>query len=148
MTPAKYLVFSVLVSVAGAILVGLYLSGPPSEQRLLRLDEKRVADLSQLATSISFYRRQHDRMPEDQESLVDGQALNSLPLDPETNTAYVLHVIEGEEYQLCASFSRPSPKHRERHFWEHPSGPHCFSFSNTVDSSGHMVQPIIPFSRR
>ena len=141
MTASRWVASVALLTVVGGVLAGLYLSGSPSEQRLLRLDEKRSNDLSQLARSISYYRQKHDQMPESLEDLVDGQMLNSLPLDPVTGAAYLLQLTEGDSYRLCANFARPSVQMGERQFWAHPSGLHCFTFSSAVDSSGRMLQP-------
>ena len=130
--------------VVGSILVGLYIAGSPSEQRLVRLYKKRVSALSRLAKSVAYYRQRNDRMPENLEVLVDGQLLNGLPLDPENAEPYTLQVTENGGHRLCAKFSRPSVKQRENNFWDHPAGFHCFELSAAVDQKGQMVQPIMP----
>ena len=144
MTMNKWAVIITSTLVVGSILVGLYIAGSPSEQRLIRLDKKRVSALSGLATSVTVYRQRNDRMPENLEVLVDGQLLNILPLDPETAEPYSFQVTENGGYRLCAEFSRPSVKQRENNFWDHPAGFHCFGLSAAVDKKGQMVQPILP----
>ncbi|MDA9352804.1 hypothetical protein N9Q86_02485 [Porticoccaceae bacterium] len=140
----KWAVIITSTLVVGSILVGLYIAGSPSEQRLIRLDNKRVSALGGFANSVYYYRQRTGRMPENLEDLVDGQMLSSLPLDPVTAEPYTLQVTENGGYRLCAEFSRPSVKQRENNFWDHPAGFHCFELSATVDKNGQMVQPIMP----
>ena len=130
-----------------AILTGLYLTGSPKEQRLLKLDERRVNDLMRLATSVSFYRQRYEKMPEKLTVLVDGQLLRSLPLDPVTEEAYRMQLTEEAGYQLCAEFARPSVKKHKQEFWQHPSGLHCFDLSAATNKEGAIGQSIMPFSR-
>src|SRR5687767_3423018 len=112
--------------VAIAILAGLYLSGSPAEQRLLRLDERRISDLVQLSYTISNYREQSGQLPLELAVLVDGQRLRSLPADPQTGVVYAYEIADTDSYRLCAEFSRPSLQTTPDDFWAHPEGRHCF----------------------
>ena len=46
-----------------AIAAGLYLGGSPGEQRMVRMDERRVQDLNQLANAVQIYWQQQDELP-------------------------------------------------------------------------------------
>jgi hypothetical protein len=147
MTTSKWAASIASLAVVAAILAGLYLTGSPREQRLLKLDERRVNDLMRLATSVSFYRQRYAKMPENLAVLVDGQLLRSLPLDPVTREAYRMQLTEEAGYRLCAKFARPSIKKYGQDFWQHSSGLHCFDLSAAADKNGSMGQSIMPFNR-
>ena len=115
--------------VAVAILAGLYLSGSPAEQRLLRLDERRVSALMQLSYTISNYREESGRLPPELAVLVDGQRLRSLPADPQTGRVYTYEIAGADSYRLCAEFSRASVETVPADFWAHPAGKHCFELN-------------------
>jgi hypothetical protein len=114
-----------------AVLAGLYLSGSPGEQRLLRLDERRVSDLLQLSYTISTYWDESARLPAGLSDLVDGQRLSSVPEDPQSGTVYSYETVDTDSYRLCAEFARGSSQPITGDFWEHPAGPHCFELSTT-----------------
>ena len=109
-----------------AVLAGLYLSGSPGEQRLLRLDERRISDLRQLSNAISSYWERAGRLPQDLAVLVDGQRLRSLPADPLTDIVYAYEITDVDSYRLCAEFSRASLQTMPEDFWAHPAGQRCF----------------------
>jgi len=114
-----------------AIAIGLYVSGSPLEQRLLRSDRQRVDDLRGLASVISRYVMETGRLPETLDALVDGRHLTRLPRDPATREPYV-YVVKGPlAFELCADFSRPSPPPMQDDFWRHGPGRACFGFDYT-----------------
>ena len=120
------------VVVIVAALAGLYLSGSPSEQRLLRLDERRVRDLNQLANAIQIYWQEQDQLPATLRDVVDGRRLDRLPADPDDRRDY--EYSPGEKtFRLCAEFDRSSPESDVVEFWNHPAGRHCFEFDTTVN---------------
>jgi hypothetical protein len=116
-----------------AVVAGLYLSGSPGEQRLLRLDERRVSDLLRLSFTISNYWDETARLPAELAALVDGQRLRSVPKDPQSGAAYTYEIADVDSYRLCAEFARASLETVSGDFWAHPAGPHCFELSTTPD---------------
>jgi hypothetical protein len=121
-------------TVVVAVLAGLYLSGSPGEQRLLRLDERRVSDMLQLSYDISRYWEQSGRLPPELAALVDGQRLRRLPTDPQTELAYRYEIADMDSYRLCAEFSRPSIQAAPEDFWAHQAGTQCFELNVEPDS--------------
>lgn len=115
------------VAVAVIVVVGLYFSGPPSEQRMARLDDERVMELRDLARSIENYWDDYDTLPVELGSLIDGRRRTSLPRDPETGADYEYEATSASSYRLCATFSRASNE-GEEDFWVHDAGRQCFSF--------------------
>lgn len=120
---------TVVVIIVG--LVGLYLSGPPAEQRLLRLDERRVRDLNQIANAAQRYWQEQGELPATLQQLVDGRRLNKLPVDPGSGQAYQ-YTAGDKQFSVCAEFSRPTEAMTTIEFWQHPAGAHCFEFDTTV----------------
>jgi hypothetical protein len=113
-----------------ALIAGLYLSGSPSEQRLLRLDERRVDDLKQIAITVERFWEEQGELPADLPTLVDGRRLNQLLVDPETGHDYD-YAHTTDTFRLCAVFNRPSEEAETMQFWQHPAGQHCFDFDTS-----------------
>ena len=114
------------LAVAGAVAAGLSIIGKPSEQRLVRLDERRVMDLRMLTNAVNRYRGQRQELPARAEDVVDGQITTRLPLDPESRQPYDYRVIDAGHYEVCATFSRRS-REPPADFWSHEAGRRCFS---------------------
>jgi uncharacterized membrane protein YidH (DUF202 family) len=124
---------SSLTVVAIAFCIGLGVAGPPSTQRQIQTDHRRVEDLRQLAFDINSWSNrpgsaQRDRVPPLRLSDVVG-ADNKRALDPETKRPYEYVAGVGTRYQLCAVFAAsnadelPAPL-----FWKHDAGRTCFTF--------------------
>ncbi|MBF0585402.1 hypothetical protein INT08_03185 [Prosthecochloris sp. N3] len=116
---------AVSLLVAAAVVRGLFMIGPIEEQRNRRFDERRLADLQRIASSVEFYYRSYDELPE---SL---NALERLPesrvprLDPESGEPYTYRRISAEFYELCATFALESGESTGLR-WAHKAGPACF----------------------
>ena len=118
------------IAVAATVAAGLYLAGSPGEQRLYRMDERRVRDLGQIAVAVQTHWQRHQEVPALLQEAVDGQQLTRLPADPGTESEYQYLPAE-DRFQLCAVFDRPSPDPKPGDFWAHPEGRHCFEFDAT-----------------
>lgn len=110
-----------------AIIAGLYISGRPGEQRLLRFDAQRLQDLTWLASVISEYHKARQVLPEQLGALQAPDLLTTIPTDPASRKAYDYEIIAEDEYRLCAEFARPSRKTDHDDFWAHGAGRQCFS---------------------
>jgi type II secretory pathway pseudopilin PulG len=114
-----------------AIVAGLVLVGSPGEQRLRRIDQRRVADLQRLASVLDTYYYANDALPPTLEPLVDGRRLSAVPRDPSTDAVYTYRPTGDRAYELCAVFDRPSDgldPFPYDVFWSHDGGEKCFSF--------------------
>lgn len=118
---------SLLVLVA--IVAGLMVGGSPEAERDRRLDEMRVADLQRLAGVISVYYEKTSSLPVSVAALVDGQSLQSEPLDPVTAEPYGYEIQANDAYALCATFDNRSDIARDADFWSHDAGRVCFRLS-------------------
>lgn len=118
----------VVIVVGAALVAGLRISGSPNEQRNIRADRLRVANLQSLSSTIERYYRETRVLPADLGAVLNGWAGSEIPRDPETNQYYD-YEIEGEQaYRLCATFARGSRPTQRVEFWSHPAGRQCFSF--------------------
>lgn len=114
--------------VAIAAVAGFVVSGTPGEQRLKRLDERRVADLQRLAHAVDLHWATEHSVPMSADPLVDGRSLSRMPTDPATGEPYRYERLSADSYQLCADFARPSESWERDDFWQHPAGTHCYTF--------------------
>ncbi|MCY4156798.1 MAG: hypothetical protein OXF66_05105 [Gammaproteobacteria bacterium] len=122
--------------VAGAVAAGLYLSGSPDEQRLLRLDERRLRDLWDISREIEQLWDATGELPATLEHVVvGGRPLSETPLDPVTSQPYEYKRMDGagSGYMLCAVFARPSPATVRPYFWRHEAGRGCFRLMPGMD---------------
>lgn len=134
MTQTQDRLFALLATagVVAGVVGGFSLLGSPSGQRQLRLDQRRVQDLYQIA---------FDLYQQGQQSIV-GKKPVTLPealdpidrkTDPVSNQPYEYRRLSETEYELCAEFLTDSKTDRLRDpnapdtpFWKHPAGAHCF----------------------
>lgn len=117
-----------IAAVAVAVVAGLIVLGSPAEQRLLRLDERRVNDLRQLSWAAEYRWNQDRGLANAAVDLVNSQSLSRLPQDPVTNQPYEYRVTGTRAYELCGVFDRASPAELAGDFWFHEAGRACFAF--------------------
>ena len=105
---------SVLVLVL--IFWSFHVMGTPKQQRLSRLDDKRVQDLQNIQGQIINYWQQKSKLPISLNDLVNPLSGTSLPIDPEfeKGKTYEYDVKtdnkDTHSFELCATFSLPIPK--------------------------------------
>lgn len=126
------LVAGLIAVVAAAVVGGLLLLGPPAQERMRRLDARRVDALRALAASVDLYWTRQGRLPESLEQLSRESGFRAPLLDPETGKPYGYRVLDGRRYELCAEFARDVRDETglpARDFWAHGSGPWCFQLA-------------------
>jgi hypothetical protein len=121
---------AILATAAFLIVValGFWKTHGPGTQRLVRADEKRVQNLSQLANEINNeYNRHEKKLPE---KLSDLQKTRYA--DPVTKKPLEYTANPPSRFTLCTTFAIDGPKEDSSGmfaFWTHSSGPKCFEFS-------------------
>jgi type II secretory pathway pseudopilin PulG len=131
-TGVRILVTGVSLAVLAAVVAAIIVMGSPTQQRQRRLDERRVQDLSTIATTIGIYASAHEALPPDLSVLGKEPGPRRAPKDPETGAPYEYIVLGTESYQLCAVFVTPSADadtarpYQERDGWTHGAGRQCF----------------------
>jgi hypothetical protein len=129
---------AVMLVVAATLVTALFVLGTPTEQRQLRLDERRVADLIDIKTAITAYVVQHGSLPPDLAALEDRPGRRIRKSDPETGAAYEYSPVSGLSYRLCAVFARRSEgngapaAYFNEGGWEHEAGHQCFNLAESL----------------
>jgi hypothetical protein len=112
--------------VVGAVtLAGVVAMGMPGDIRRGRLDERRVADLQRLATTVDFFRNRRGDLPPSLDDLSREPGVAALPRDPDNDQSYEYRVKGPKAYELCAVFDRASEGDGQS-FWWHGPGRQCF----------------------
>lgn len=130
----RALLLGTVVAVVLVVLgVAVAVLDSPAEQRLLRLDERRVDDLRAIGEAIDLYWSEEGALPPDLDTLAGWQALEVTTTDPVTGAPYGYSTTDSRTYELCATFAArfPTPDsrnrwHRHHSSWHHPAGEHCF----------------------
>jgi len=117
------------VAVVGAVAAGVYLLGSPSEERTLRLDQRRVSDLGALSGAVDVYWTRHQKLPASLDEL-RSEPVGRLDLeDPGARTSYEYRPLSERSYEVCAVFERDSAaqdRPAPDGVWAHRAGRQCF----------------------
>jgi hypothetical protein len=140
-----YLAVAACVVVVAALVGAIQVMGTPAQQRLLRLDERRVEDLRELARVINAYHDAHDALPASL-AFLDSQPGQDLSIaDPASAKPYRYEPGKGGKYRLCAIFATDSARSRTAHWtpsqWRHGAGEHCFALP--VDKNAEALRGMI-----
>ncbi len=140
----KVFIYSIVGIVIASVIAGFFLVGSPFEQRIRRIDERRVSDLQFIQSEIINYWTNKEKLPENLSLLRDDIRGVSIPVDPETGAEYEYKIIGERKFALCASFSRatessgaptqklvPAEPYVGIENWEHREGWVCFE--RTID---------------
>ncbi|MBP7741174.1 MAG: hypothetical protein KA104_00590 [Candidatus Pacebacteria bacterium] len=152
-----------LVGIAVAILTlvsivsGFFIIGTPSHVRMLRYDEQKVQNLTEMQYQIVNYWQLKRALPTDTSKLNDSLTNYSVPVDPQSETPYVYKVESPVSFTLCATFNKPTPDMAGKgeyaarsasypamgggvdENWQHGAGNVCFT--RTIDPERY---PAIP----
>ena len=129
-----FLIFSLILVTMG-IATGFWLLGSPQLQRQLKADEKRLKNLHQIA---EYLHREEVKSRSQNQNFQLPKALPKKDYirDPISEKSYEYKIIDGTDYQLCASFATDSKKERKKEysyrkiqeFWHHSPGKNCYQF--------------------
>lgn len=123
-----------------AVGTGLYFSGSPAEERFLRLDERRVADLQMLAAAIDLHWYANEALPSTFAELRAARRITVEPVDPASGEPYHYELLEEGRYRLCALFDRPSRERQRAEFWAHGPQRQCFDITPQAVASRARVR--------
>lgn len=127
--------YTAAILIALTLVFGFWRTGSPASQRLLAEDHRRTQDLEVLATAIRYHYQTHNQtLPASLQDLKSEAGVDNYPLsDPFTKQPYQFQAFAGSKYNLCATFSLPSPDPgtRPERTWSHPAGYHCFTLMAT-----------------
>lgn len=134
-----WLARGVLVALAGFVIGGFFLMDSPAEQRKMKLDDQRTADLWTIQAAVENHWWEQQALPETLEELNPGLLI---PVDPATGSAYEYTRTGAGTYEVCATFTNAtkdqSAQQRtapyidapyQRDFYLHDAGRDCFERS-------------------
>lgn len=93
--------------VAIAVIGGFIVAGLPKSQRLTRLDERRINDLSVIESQVVEYWRVNKKLPLALDDFKNQNII--LPTDPITQQPYEYKKVEDLKFELCAVFQASGP---------------------------------------
>jgi hypothetical protein len=126
----KLFVAAVIAAVLAAVAAGLSLLRSPGEERVRRIDARRVDDLRAISEAIDVYRSRRERLPATLHEIAAETGLASRLLDPETKQPYEYRALGAKEYELCARFSLAlATREALPDFWAHGPDRQCFRLS-------------------
>lgn len=135
----RLLLAAFAAAAVAAIVAGIVLIASPAEQRLLRLDMRRIEDLADLSRRIDSFRDEYERLPAALDELAKSPGV-AVPSDPVTGAPYEYEPVDDRRFRLCATFDAPTPEEPPPYFgyggeWPHDRGRHCFE--RRVDAAGN-----------
>jgi hypothetical protein len=133
----------------GTLAAGLFLVGSPRQERLRKIDAKRVDDLVRISSAITNYYQERRTLPQSLEALaevpssdVDGTN------DPITGDPYGYRTIDSTTYELSATFDtadsateRASDFMRHPLFWRHGLGQRAYTLTIPAQLPGKPAPP-------
>ena len=117
-----------MVVIVAAVVTGIVMIGPPSEERARRLDERRAGELQRIGFAVDAYWTMKGRLPASLEELSKESGAIGVPTsDPVTGAPYGYRVVDDRNYELCVTFERASTARSAGDFWAHGAGLRCFT---------------------
>lgn len=118
-----------VVVVILAVGAGLYTLGSPQEERVRRLDHRRVQDLQGIQAATDLYWTRHAEVPGSLDELTAEPGVRINTLDPASAERYGYQALDSVRYEVCASFEGESDliaRDRDTDLWAHGPGRQCF----------------------
>ena len=119
--------FSAVVALSViAVITAFFIVGSPLQSRMLKFDNQRVNNLTELKYQLENYYRQNQQLPAD----LSASQFERF-VDPETNQLSEYQPLTQDQYELCATFSLDAPKDDPYRYgtdeWNfHQAGRQCF----------------------
>ena len=116
-----------IVLVVGAVAGGLMILGSPGQERVNRLDERRVNDLQQIERAVNLHWTREGRLPASLDELSRDAGIRISLRDPVTMEPYAYRPLEEKKFEMCAVFESAEPREgSSAGFWSHGVGRQCF----------------------
>ncbi len=133
MTPRQWMAIGFSILVLAVIVVAVLMLDSPAQERLNRLDERRMSDLREIANAVDVYWTQNGMLPNSLDDLADEEGYFAELVDPVTGAAYDYRVMDEDSYELCATFdTEDAANDRDPYFkdlWHRGIGRQCFTLT-------------------
>ncbi len=136
LTVRSIIAICLAVVVIAMIIVGVSVLDSPAQERLRRLDERRVDDMRELSYELDFYWTREGTLPPSLEQLSSEPGVFVELSDPETGLPYEYRVLSSNTYELCAVFALETAAEQDRFYkdvWSHGPGRQCFELEVPLD---------------
>ena len=97
-----------VTAVTASVVAGLIVLGSPAQERERRIDDRRVADLHEIAAATDLYWSRHSRLPASLDDLTAEPGLRINTRDPASSEIYGYQALDSVRYEICATFDRES----------------------------------------
>ena len=136
---AIVLAIIVVIVIATAIM----LLDSPAQERLGRLDERRMSDLREIANAVDIYWTREGILPNSLDDLADEEGYFAELVDPVTGASYEYRVVDEDSFELCATFdTEDAASDHDLYFkglWHSGIGRQCFTLTaKNLDSYREM----------
>jgi len=124
----RNLAIAASVLMVATITTAIVATGTPAERRMVKLDERRIADLKELEDAINEHYDRHTQLPASIAVLSSKPGTSLSVADPDSGTAYGYEPLAERRYRLCAVFTTDTSvtaTERESR-WYHGTGRQCF----------------------
>ena len=131
--------YFVVVVVVTSVIGAFFVTGSPAEERVRRLDNKRVQVLEEMTFAVEVYYRDHDVIPANIDDIYANFSQYSNDLLADAGGTFEYEAVGEFEYKLCTTFERESmttSQYREPRIispvmektldWNHSEGYTCF----------------------
>ncbi len=142
-TLSKILILAALLIVFGITFGSFAVIGSPAKARALNFDAQRITDLNSIEWQVISKWQEKGVLAttlKDIEGDAQSMSYFSLPLDPETKAPYSYKKINNLSFELCATFTYPTPERLPDPRWNHKEGAQCFT--RTIDTIAYPVRKI------
>ena len=141
--------------VLATLIAAVWVMDSPAVQRDLRLDQRRVAELSELQVLVEDWARTRGALPVSLAQIAAQPGMAPSLRDPLDGTSYGYAVLGARRYRLCAVFATdtaamrepPSPQTGRPVEWAHPAGPHCFERTLPRENAAPVDSKPVPSPR-
>ena len=118
--------FAIVLVIAG-VGGGLWILGSPGQERLDRLDDRRIADLQEIERAVNLRWTRLQRLPASLDELSREPGVRMTIRDPITMEPYGYQPLAENRFELCAVFESAGPRESSTAaFWSHGPGRQCF----------------------
>ena len=101
--------------------------GSPADERINRLDARRVNDLQQIDRAVSLHWMRQGRLPASLDQLSRDPGIRIDLRDPTTLEPYAYRPLDDKKFEICGMFESAELTERSRSsFWSHGAGRQCF----------------------
>lgn len=116
-----------------AIVLGFWVMGSPYTQKEKRFDAERVSHLQSIQSQITYYWQAKQKLPVVLNDIKDPISGFVIPVDPANQSQYEYVVTGKTSFQLCATFTRETPKGAG---WNQaPSPAYSYPYKNSMDEN-------------